>query len=126
MRANINLTVYENADYRQGFIWKTGPNETPVDLTGWSAEMQIRSSPVGDVILELTTDNGGIEIANQLTDKGRYDLVIPADDTDGICPDHRDMTAVYDLFLISDSGERRLHQYGHVTFVAAVTREVTT
>jgi hypothetical protein len=124
-RANIELSICEGADYEQAFIWKSGSTPTEVDLTGYTAEMQIRTSYDGDVLLELTTDNGGIVLADQVTDTGKYSIAIDSTDTVGLCVNHHDVPARYDLFLISPTGARRLHQYGRAMIYAAVTRDVS-
>ncbi len=53
------LTIIQGATFRAAWIWK--PGGVPMDFTGCKARMQVRSereSP--DVLLELTTENGGI------------------------------------------------------------------
>lgn len=69
----------------------------PVDLTGYSARMQVRpevDSP--DVLVELTTENGYITLGGPL---GTMDLYIPADVTKNIDSDGR-----YDLKIYNTVG----------------------
>ena len=59
----VKLTILKGSTFSQLVTWKTGDPATPVDLTGCTARMQIRSdidSP--DVLAEFTTENGGIEL----------------------------------------------------------------
>ena len=40
--AVVNLTIYQGSTFMQEFQWKTGNPAVPVDLTGYTARMQIR------------------------------------------------------------------------------------
>lgn len=54
------LTIYQGASFREHFTW-TDENNTPVNLTGYSACMQARPTPESaQTLLTLTTANGGI------------------------------------------------------------------
>ena len=55
------LTIIQGATFRASWIWK--PGGVPMDFTGCKARMQVRAehgSP--DVLLGLTTENGGIAL----------------------------------------------------------------
>ena len=87
----------------------------PVDLTGYTARMQIRAKLESDIVLlSLTTENGGIVINN--TTK-TITLVIAATDTTTITW----LTGVYSLELISGSTVSTLIT-GNVTVKKEVTR----
>lgn len=75
--AKLKLTIYQGATFRKRLTW-TGPKPTltPIDLTGCTARMQVRSevsSPT--VLLELTTENGGITLGGTA---GTVDLYVGA------------------------------------------------
>jgi hypothetical protein len=114
----VKLTIYQGETFLRQFTWKTGSIETPtiVDLTGCAARMQIRSrveSP--DVLLELTTENGGITLGGTA---GTIVLSLPFEDTAAI--DFR--TGVYDLEIVkADATVRRLMS-GTVRVSEEVTR----
>lgn len=57
----LNLKIDQGTTFSKKAIWKSGTPPTPVNLTGCTAKMQIRDK-VGSstVLLELTTENGGI------------------------------------------------------------------
>jgi hypothetical protein len=56
------LTVYQGASFREHFTW-TDENNTPVNLTGYTARMQARPAPESaDAFMALTTANGGITL----------------------------------------------------------------
>lgn len=109
----VDLTIYQGATFRKRLIWKV--NALPVDLTGFTARMQIRAS-TGDstVLVELTTENGGIEIT---AIDGQIDLYIAADDTALLTFN----TGVYDLEL-NESGEVTRLAMGKVYLNKEVTR----
>lgn len=57
-----DLTVYQGAYWAQQLLWKDEAG-SPVDVSGYTARMQIRRTiDATDVLLELTTENGGITL----------------------------------------------------------------
>jgi hypothetical protein len=130
-RFEIPITVYEGGTFSQAFIWKTGSPAAPVDLSGYTAKMQIRAkltdvAPILDVPLETASwvEDGptGIYIDPSSPATGQYRIYLKDDDTQGICALHKDITGVYDLFLLTPAGESVLKQYGVATLIAASTR----
>jgi hypothetical protein len=88
----------------------------PVDLTGYTGRMQIRSDiDSGTVIAELTTANGGVLIDNTLK---TITLTLPALTTTGFLF----TTAVYDLELISSGNQVTQFCGGIITLFKEVTR----
>ena len=87
---------------------------TPQDLTGYIARMDIKDKIGGTVLLALTTENGRITVNN--TTK-TITLAISADDTAAITWKR----GVYDLELESSTGVVSSLMFGTVT----VTNEVT-
>lgn len=63
-----NLTIYQGSRFRYPMRWLIGPNLqtlTPVDLTGYTARLQVRDG-AGNLLLDLTTENGGITLGGVL------------------------------------------------------------
>ena len=62
--AKLKLTIYQGATFRKRLTWKGPlPAQTPIDLTGCTARMQVRPEVESStVLLELTTANGGITL----------------------------------------------------------------
>jgi hypothetical protein len=89
---------------------------TPIDLTGFTARMQIRAK-IDDttVIQELTTSNGAIAINN--TTK-TITLTIPPE----ITATYTFSTAVYSLEMVSSGGQVTPFCNGTITLVKEVTR----
>lgn len=115
--ATIDLTIYQGSTFSQKFQWKTGSPPVPVNLTGYSARMQIREklrSPTP--IITLTTENGGIIITDP--ENGIFSLEISAEDTANL----NFRSAVYDLEFVYPSGVVRRLIEGSVTLSPEVTR----
>lgn len=95
MSATYHIKIEQGATYLSPLMtWKT-QSGNPIDLTGWKARMQVRSSiSASSVLLSLTTENGGIELGDEL---GTIRLVLSAEQTAAITWSE----GVYDLELIN-------------------------
>lgn len=90
---------------------------TPVDLTGYTARMQVRASAAADaVLLDLTTENGGITLG---TTDGTVTCTATATQTAALTFG----TGVYDLELVDGSGVVTRLAEGSVCLSREVTRE---
>ena len=98
MAAKYKITIYQGETFSKVFTWKTGDPKNPVDLTGYTARMQIRKKyGSATTLLSLTTENGGIVLGGVT---GTITLFISATDASSI-----DWTSgVYDLELVSAGG----------------------
>ena len=72
--------------------------ETPVDLTGYDAVMQIRKTPNSDLMDEYSVSNGIITFDEE---NGKIIINAPAADTEAY---EDDFKGVYDIKLTSPSG----------------------
>ena len=79
--AAYDLVIEQGATLNKSFVWKDSTG-TPINLTSYTARMQIRPS-VGssEVLLELTTLNGRITITGS---EGKIQLNVSAADTAAI------------------------------------------
>ena len=112
--AKRNLKIEQGATFRKPLIWKA--DGIAVDLTGWTARMQIRPTIESDVIIaELTTENDGIAIDGPA---GKISLYIGAAQTAAMNFE----TAVYDLELVDSQGDVFRLLYGSVSLSPEVTR----
>jgi cytosine/adenosine deaminase-related metal-dependent hydrolase len=109
-----NLTMYQGASFDYSFAWKI--DDVAVNLTGYSARMQVRRShPSPTSVLTLTTENGGITLGGAL---GTIQVVADADVT-------AELDAafyVYDIELESPSEEVYRLLEGKFTISPEVTR----
>jgi hypothetical protein len=125
VRANIPITACEGATFDHLFFWKTGPEKTPIDLTGYSGACHVREKITSEgTVFNLTTGNG-VNFEDQIENTGGYRIVIPKEGLEGICDRHRERVFVYDLFLIDPDGNVKVQQYGTITIVPVVTRTWT-
>lgn len=112
----LSLTILQGETFSRPLVWKAGAPAVPVDLTGCTARMQVRSqvdSP--DVLLELTTANGRIEI-DALA--GTLTLKLSAAETAALTW----RNAVYDLEVVHPGGQVRRLAEGQVKVKPEVTR----
>jgi hypothetical protein len=115
-----SLCIQQGATFTKVFTWTTyttGPSTAgtapqPVDLTGWTAAMQIRAYPgASSVLYDASSD---ITLGG---DAGTISLTIPASATEGFTF----WSAVYDLLLTDPSGNVTRFIGGSVTVSPGVT-----
>ena len=70
-----NITVYNGTTFALSPVWKI--DNLPVNLTGYSADMQVRDIS-NNLIVELSTANGKITIAPSI---GQINLALTATQT---------------------------------------------
>lgn len=109
-----NIKVEQGATYHQVLTWSA--DGSPVNLTGWTARMQVRKTlPDPAIVWSLTTENGGITLGGA---DGTVALDITATDTDNLPGGY----AVYDLELVSPGGTVKRLLQGSFTVSPQVTR----
>lgn len=116
----VKLQVKQGSTFAMRLIWSTGDTAdtaTPVDLTGYTARLQMRDDYGGKLLHEMTTENGGITL-NAVP--GAIDFAIDALTTDNFDWD----TAVYDIELVQGEYVNRLFG-GTVVVSPSVTRGTT-
>lgn len=62
MSASYNIVVDQGATIDRVFTWYQADGVTPVNLTGFSAHMQVRSSAGGTLLADLSTAEGQISL----------------------------------------------------------------
>lgn len=110
-----NLVLEQGATFTHIVRWKD-TNGNPVDLSGFSARMQVRSAKANNtILLELTNTNGRIAINGP---SGKLTLTVSAQDTAGIVSG-----GLYDLEVIEPGAPEVVTRLleGKIT----VSREVT-
>ena len=130
VRANIPITIVEGGTFDKTFQWKTGDPASAVDLTGYTANMQVRAKLKDTTSLldvPFVDDDWVADVATGIyipvSVPGTYRIYLKDNDTLGMCASHKDIAGVYDLFLYNASEEAVLQQYGVATIKAAVTRD---
>src|SRR5574337_914853 len=109
----IDLDTGSAQAYQSGGVLTYYP---PVDLSGYTARMQVRASVAAtDVLLELTTDNGGITLGSD----GTVTLQASAITTAALAWTR----GMYDLELMDSAGVVTRLAAGSVAVSREVTRE---
>lgn len=112
-----NIKIEKGATFIYNLTWKDS-NNSPVDLTDYTARMQVRQKYTSDVkLLDLTTENGGITLGGVA---GTIAIVGSATDTAAIADNIK--SGVYDLELISPTGTVKRLLEGEVDIRPEVTR----
>jgi hypothetical protein len=111
---DYNIVADQGATFTRTFTWND-PSGTPMNLTGYTARMQVRQRYVStSPVLSLTSPSGGITLG---TTNGQIVVTASATVMAGISAgDYR-----YDLELVSGSVVTRLLM-GSFTVKAEVTR----
>lgn len=114
MAAELNLTIEKKSAFQRRLIYKDS-NGRAINLTGWTAKLQIK--PAADsvtVLIELSTTNGRIALGGNA---GFIDLYVSVADTTSIAW----TTGVYDLLLTPADGKSRRLVQGTMTASPGVT-----
>lgn len=118
--ATYDLCIQQGATFTRVFTWSTlpaagapaGSEPTPVNLTGYTAAMQIRAFPLSSTVLyDASTD---ITLGGSA---GTISLTIPASATEGFTW----WSGVYDLLLTDPSGNVTRFVSGSVAVSPGVT-----
>jgi hypothetical protein len=108
-----NFVCPQGATFSKQLTWKI--EENPVDLTTYTARMQVREKHTSTAkILDLTTENGGISLGG---DQGTIQIEVASSTTEDIVP----KCYVYDLELVAGGTVTRLLE-GQFMVTPEVTR----
>lgn len=111
----LDLVIEQGATFRREIIWKDA-EETPINLTGYSARMHLREHLSSVMpLLELTSANGRIVLTPL---QGKLALEIDATLTQTL----RAGNALYDLEMEDNAGNVTRLLQGQVRIEAGVTR----
>ena len=113
--ASYDFEIEQGATLLKPIVWKDSAG-SPVNLTGYTAKMQIRqnvSSP--DVLLELSTTNGKLSISAMA---GQVTMIFSAATTAAITWSR----GKYDLELTSSDGTVTRLIEGEITISKEITR----
>lgn len=109
------MTIEQGSTFNLLVYWKNSANN-PIDMTNYTAKMQIRSSTGASVkLLEISSDSGEIEIYPL---QGSLNVKIGYLQTQQLEPS----VAVYDLELYAPTGEVYKLLKGRVRIEGEVTR----
>lgn len=116
MAASNELEIDQYATFQTSFTWKTKSTGLPVDLTGYTAALQIRRTPKDvDPVVSLTSPSNGLVIDPLI---GKVSVEISAAQTASMTPGKY----VWDLVLTSAALKKKRLVEGTATVDVGVTR----
>ena len=116
MAASTDIVIDQFSTFRTAFRWETKSTGAAVNLTGYSAAMQIRRTPAdATAVVSLHSAGGGLTIDGP---EGRVRIEISAAQTSSLAPGKY----VYDLVLTDLSSKKKRLVEGTVRVDAGVTR----
>lgn len=110
-----NIVADQGSTFSRTVLWRD-PAKKPILLLGYKARMKVREITGLNVLLELTTENGGISLGE--TD-GNISLYI----TDEVMETMPEGRHLYDLELVAPSSNKYVYKILRGNFV--VRTEVT-
>lgn len=118
LAGKYDFTMEQGSTFSKTFTYKDSTG-TAINLTGYTAKMEVRTEPIADdAIVTLTTENGGITLGGAA---GTIKVDITATATAAF-----DFTkATYDIELITGTTVSKL-VYGTITLRKESTRPVIT
>lgn len=112
----LKLEIEQGADFTRVLTWKNKATDIPVDLTGATARMHVRSTIKAPTpLLVLTTENNRIFLGGTA---GTITLDLSAEITAGLTW----LSGVYDLEIVFPTGRVRRLLKGSITVSQEVTR----
>lgn len=109
-----DVAIQQGATFLAKFIWKDS-NSVPIDLTGYTARMQIRATITSTVVIAELTTTTGITLGGTT---GNIELKLTATQTAAITA----KVGVYDLELQDTAGFVTRLISGDIEFSHEVTR----
>lgn len=114
--AKKDFLVERGATFSQVIYWKAGVAQTPVDLTGCSAKMQVKQGvDFGDPLLDLSTGNGGLVLG---TVDGKVTINISSTASQAFSQD----SGEYDLFITHPDLTVTKLLFGTINFTPSITQ----
>jgi hypothetical protein len=112
--AQFDITADQGATFSAVFTWLASDQQTPVNLTGWSAAMQVRAEATNALLASFSTASGGIALGGSA---GTITLSASPSTTSGWTFG----AGLYDLQLTDSGGDVITLLAGLFTVTPAVT-----
>lgn len=119
--AELDLEVDQGADYWHEWVWATADDagvETPVNLTGYTARLEIRAKVSSSTVLARAHSTLAVDGTITVDDEG----VVRLEFTAATSSAWRWVSGVYDLELVSPGGDVTRLSEGAVMVRPEVTR----
>jgi hypothetical protein len=115
LSASWDISAGQGASFSLQFTWLASDQETPVNLTGWSAAMQVRAEATNALLASFSTGSGGITLGGSA---GTITLSASPSTTSGWTFG----AGLYDLQLTDGSGDVTTLLAGIFTVTPAITQ----
>lgn len=112
--SNKDFKIYQGSKWTAVIELKNGNTGEAIDLTDYTAKMQIRDTNNDQLLVELTTENNKIVIDPLV---GKVLLQLGSIDTAKL-----DQHGIYDLDLIDVNGENYTYLRGKIILTKEITR----
>jgi hypothetical protein len=112
--AQWDLVADQGATFGAVFTWLASDQQTPVNLSGWSAAMQVRAEATNALLASFSTSGGGITLGGSA---GTITLSASPSTTSGWTFG----AGLYDLQLTDGSGDVTTLLAGLFTVTPAIT-----
>jgi hypothetical protein len=112
---DVDINLYKGKTVNFSIFWKDSQNQ-PIDISSYTAKMQVRQNLQDAVLLEFSTANSRINI-NGLT--GEINITMPAIETANLA---ELVDGIYDLEIESPLGDVSLVMSGMFNIIGEVTR----
>lgn len=114
---NIELEEKTNSSVR--FVYRDDTTNLPIDVTGYSAILEIRPQFGSHIVLDTLSDTDGTIVLGGIA--GTVDLNFTPDDSDWENPWSGWTRAAYDLIVVDTNGKRIKLAKGFVTIARSAT-----
>jgi hypothetical protein len=113
--ANQRRALEQGSQFKHRLTMQESETGPPIDITGWTWEMQIRKRVDDPAILTLTSDGNGIDLIDETN--GIIEINVSSADTEALEPG----TYKYDLEYTNGTETVRLLE-GDVEITAQITK----
>jgi hypothetical protein len=114
----LNIDLEEKMDSTVRITYTDDTTNLPMDITDYSAILQIRPSFGSDVVIDELTSGAGLVLGGQ---SGTIDITFVPSDTDQSGVPYAWTTAAYDLVLIDPQGKRKKLLKGFITIARSAS-----
>lgn len=115
----LNIEIEENSDYTFSVMYSDETTNLPIDITGYSALLQVRMSFGSDsILLELSSVNGRIALNGA---SGFIDVTFLPQDTNRYNQGSGWTSGAYDLILTDTGNKKKKLLKGFVTVARSST-----
>lgn len=115
----LNIELEERTDQTVRVTYRDDTTNLPVNLTGYSASLQIRPEFGNEIVIDELNDAAGTIVLGGVS--GTIDLIFTPSDSDQTAVTFGWTRAAYDLVLTNDEGKRKKLLKGFITIARSAS-----